>query len=296
MERIKDPWFSANRPFQNVEGKSDKYYLRDDPGRVVGCYSRMQYCNPDASSDRKCTELGARLPMTDSADALWQNDVQKSLFGWFIKGGDRQVYTPSSFLDGEALLASRGTEEAAFPDNQWELEFEHWFQYILASKQRAMVELAVGPTNPTIRRHYIHPNTTSKKLECRSQKFRSEAYTSFSVLGLFIILITSFFVILLSELLPWLTTRKQLKHSPFKSIEWTMNETLQLQRLAHEGIGAGTWRRACSDYPITKDDQTPATLDITNRAHPKFIPPPVIHPEKISISQEEMIFIEKRKE
>jgi hypothetical protein len=95
------------------------------------------------------------------------------------------------------------------------VEFEYWFQHVLSDKQRAIVELAVGPTNPAMRSLYVHPIATSKKLRCRSQKVKSKAYKSFSMFGLSIILITSFFAILLSEFLPWFTVRHQLKHSVY---------------------------------------------------------------------------------
>ena len=47
-----------------------------------------------------------------------------------------------------------------------------------------------------------------------------------------------------------------------------MNETLQLQRLAHEGVGAGIWLRAAEQRPVTLPGQTLATLDVSDIAHP----------------------------
>src|SRR5262245_6752669 len=41
-----------------------------------------------------------------------------------------------------------------------------------------------------------------------------------------------------------------------KRTEWNMSSTRQLQRLAHEAIGAGTWHGTTSEIPVTSPDQT----------------------------------------
>lgn len=63
---------------------------------------------------------------------------------------------------------------------------------------------------------------------------------------------------------------KELKHA-----EWSLNSTLQLQRLAHEAIGAGTWRRTTSDTPITEHNQPLGVIDFkkTSSKHPYLIKP-----------------------
>jgi len=59
--------------------------------------------------------------------------------------------------------------------------------------------------------------------------------------------------------------------------EWNINSTLQLQRLAHEAIGAGTWGRTFSETPVTLPDQTLGTLSFKKPPmhHPYFINPDV---------------------
>lgn len=53
-------------------------------------------------------------------------------------------------------------------------------------------------------------------------------------------------------------------------MEWIANETLQLQRLAHEELGAGGWSGAANAVPVTKAGETLATLDTTDAYHPRL--------------------------
>lgn len=55
-----------------------------------------------------------------------------------------------------------------------------------------------------------------------------------------------------------------------KRAEWDLSSTLQLQRLAHEGIGAGTWKRTESETLVTLPNQPLGVLD--------FEEPPTGHP------------------
>lgn len=106
------------------------------------------------------------------------------------------------------------------------------------------------------------------------QKVRSTAATSFSVLGLFITLSIGVFIILLSytiEPLVSLTRRKRQSKSTYRSLEWIMNETLQLQRMAHEELGAGTWTGTTDSCPVTLPEQKLAMLDVSDIDHPVLI-------------------------
>lgn len=56
--------------------------------------------------------------------------------------------------------------------------------------------------------------------------------------------------------------------------EWTMNETLQLQRLAHEELGIGSWKCCDRKVPITEWRDRLAVIDLEDSAHPKLKRPP----------------------
>jgi hypothetical protein len=57
--------------------------------------------------------------------------------------------------------------------------------------------------------------------------------------------------------------------------EWQANSTLQLQRLAHEGLGLGTWSRTDESVPVTELGDTLGVLDVSDRKHPRLVPPSV---------------------
>lgn len=59
----------------------------------------------------------------------------------------------------------------------------------------------------------------------------------------------------------------------YAHLEWTTNEVLQLQRLAHEELGLGTWTGCVDTVPTTKGGENIASLDITNIHHPVLAPP-----------------------
>lgn len=53
-------------------------------------------------------------------------------------------------------------------------------------------------------------------------------------------------------------------------MEWSVNETLQQQRLAQEGSGIGTWSRGTKSVPITRPGELLAVLDLTDLTHPRL--------------------------
>jgi hypothetical protein len=70
----------------------------------------------------------------------------------------------------------------------------------------------------------------------------------------------------LESFVEWIQKRKKV--SAYKRLEWTTNETLQLQRLAHEELRCGIWIRAAKDNPVTLFGERLALLDIADPKHP----------------------------
>lgn len=64
--------------------------------------------------------------------------------------------------------------------------------------------------------------------------------------------------------------QKRKNFGLYKRLEWTTNETLQLQRLAHEELGFGTWTRTAQDHPITACGERLAILDLSDPNHPQL--------------------------
>jgi hypothetical protein len=59
-----------------------------------------------------------------------------------------------------------------------------------------------------------------------------------------------------------------------KQYEWNATSTLQLQRLAHEGIGCGEWSRTANETPVTLLGQELGILHLTEKngkIHPRLV-------------------------
>lgn len=64
--------------------------------------------------------------------------------------------------------------------------------------------------------------------------------------------------------------QKRYQTLSYKRLEWVSNETLQLQRMAHEELGAGSWVQTSSSVPVTLKDEPLAALDVSNVNHPSL--------------------------
>lgn len=110
----------------------------------------------------------------------------------------------------------------------------------------------------------------------QKQKILSTAYTNFSVLGLVIILVVGGLIILISytleTIIVFIEKRRGItKHS---LLEWFTDETFQLQRLAHEELGVGTWEGCVGTraVPVTEKGQLLAVLQFQDPQHPTLKP------------------------
>ena len=70
----------------------------------------------------------------------------------------------------------------------------------------------------------------------------------------------------LEPILHWV--QRRWRWDNYALTEWSTNETLQLQSLAHEGFGAGTWTRKIGRVPTTLPKELLATIDLSDPTHP----------------------------
>ena len=280
LNQVDDPWYSAHTSLGKsriayVDG-SVPLYVSDDPVRTLGCVARYQFCNPNLSTNSTCTTLGGIRQAVQRAPQLYQDETQRTHLKWstfpiiFMAAGLHEVF---GYLGSFALQShstfSRGLQ-STLPENQWEVEVESWFKLTMADLQRSILEQATGPTEPAMRRFLVRPNTTEEQQVCANQKIRSNSFTSFNILGLTIIFALCGLITLVSFVLPVAVERVQRRRNPYSSLEWIANDTLQLQRLAHEAVGAGTWRGTLTDCPTTAQTEFLAELDVSRPKHPKL--------------------------
>ena len=105
-----------------------------------------------------------------------------------------------------------------------------------------------------------------------TQKIKSTRYSSFSVLGIAIILILGSVLVVidtgLETMIFWWGRRRN--RITYAHLEWKSNSMLQIQRLAHEGIGSGSWSRSLKVNPVTLRDEELAILDVSDIEHPRL--------------------------
>jgi hypothetical protein len=248
-------------------------YRSDAPASAVACTHQHQFCN--AASPATCTPLlGLYEAANTDPSLLFSKKSDMERFTWSvlpilrIGNSFKEIIR---ILQGGSLLAADSLcpiGQYALPENQWEVEMEHWFKFTLANLQRVMVDQATGPILPEAREFHTAPNATGARDVCRNQKIRSDSYTSFSILALFVIGGVGGLVVGVAATLPWVTRCIQGERRSVAGLEWIANETIQLQKLAHEAVGAGDWVGACDDYPRTRKGDRLAVLDVSGRKQP----------------------------
>ncbi|KAL0258270.1 hypothetical protein SLS55_007443 [Diplodia seriata] len=173
---------------------------------------------------------------------------------------------------------------APIPDYQWQLDVEKLNNISLAWLQQYFVDIATGPSDPRMDPFSILPRNENDKRTCRNQKILSSDYTNFSIFGLATTLVAGGLIIIVSYVLEplviWIQRRRNL--DVYARVEWSMNQTLQLQRMAHEELGLGEWECCDADVPRTRRRERLAVLDLDDMKHPKLKAPPPVFDELLA--------------
>ncbi|KAI0102799.1 hypothetical protein GGR51DRAFT_573829 [Nemania sp. FL0031] len=276
----------SNANTSDPASESDQVYLPLEPGSPLGCTQQYQFCRKDAQT---CGPLASFHDAVTGAAPLFNtthNNAIKCLanttaatnFAYLINIiGANSYATLSNIVTqlGPASLASQSTKiqslQGLLPSNQWQLDVIRWSDIFKASLQAGFLSTAYfNPANTSllgIRTNFEAPEFL--KL-CNSQKIRSTSYGSFSLFGLLFTFILGFLIISTSYLLEPISKLlyNRWGYKKYAHLEWTTNATLQLQRLAHEELGFGTWSKGTDEVPTTKNGELLACLDLTNPVHP----------------------------
>jgi hypothetical protein len=296
---IDDPWFSAHKSASGLHDHDSETvldaYLQDEPLSVMGCTQQVQYCNPNLPENERCEPLRGIIDprASERVHAIFPDESQFAAVKWADYMWTSNVYTIGAtlgFIGASALRARYSLSygySGPLPTNQWQLEAEHWIKAELASLQDVFVDTANGLPD-ALKDFSVEPsvNETVARAMCQNQKIVSTRYSSFNVLGLSLILILGALIIILDMALEpcvarW-ATRKYTKrlssmrdeesesktHPLYSVVEWNQTGTLQLQRLAHEEAGFGTWTQCDGDVPVTEPGQLIAGLDLRDAKHP----------------------------
>ncbi|KAI1741384.1 hypothetical protein F4680DRAFT_464788 [Xylaria scruposa] len=296
-----DQWYRVSPTSLNVGSSgsassqdSRPYFLPLEDASPLGCTQQWQFCR---QSTDNCGSLGSFSDAVANAALIFNttdedlanityNGTSAAQFHYFKTAiGEApglvtvlQQMGPTSLASQSSLTASR---QGPLPSNQWQLDVIHWFDIQMAGLQLSFLRTAYF--NPTgelssilqSRRNFA---TQAETTLCMNQKIKSTAHSSFSLFGLIFTYVIGFVVITTSFLLEpiaWLLYRKR-GYNQNATLEWTTNTTLQLQRLAHEGSGFGTWSKGTENIPVVKTGDTLGCLDYTNPNHPILSPAPAV--------------------
>jgi hypothetical protein len=248
---VNDPWFLAQQPVQNG------LYYYDEPAQVeyiaewhvnaVACAVQRQTC---VIKTGQCTNLG---PLRNATEAEASS----------IQLTQRQLAVASRIAkpDMPGLVTNMGSENllamdycyngicAPVPKNQWMIEFENYFSTTLAALQQNSLGYAVGPLNP-IYQPYWAPAIANDSWMCDNQIVIRTDYSSFSLLGIALIIGIGGLIIIADFAFGWVYERR-LSDAPAK--DWQILSLFQLQRLAWEGIqNETTWKHLEKEIPSMK--------------------------------------------
>ena len=282
---VDDPWYSAHsnpyRVLVNASGLGDTsgsdatstVFFRDRAVSVLACTEQYQICAPGSTPE--CTPLTGNYLLYESIGNLTLNGAQSATVGVLL-GSYQNTLDELLNLLGTSILLARNSKFASvqgfLPSNQWILEVESWNQILLANFQRLVLEYATGPSDPVILPMLVPPNGSYEQQLCHNQRARSRQAQNFSVLAIGVIIGLGLLITCVDLGLHRLTSYIQREKNPndYHRLVWKSDGLLQLQRMAYEEAGFGTWERCTNVTPVTAQSQTLAPLDVDDPEHPRL--------------------------
>ena len=269
---VNDPFYLATIPStMNINGTDYPYYVSDRYVNVLGCTDQHQFCNPATGN---CTELTASDPVFQEILTIGFNEVQTmTALHLGVSILFLNTYFSVNSRGANAFRASEtihGNQQIALPNDQWIVEVSNWFGVSLAKLQQKTVQYATGPSYDA---QIIEPDSKEELIMCKNQIIRSQGgTTSFSVLGLCIIFIFGGILIVTSLVIDGLVgfIRRKIDWKKYKSLQWTLDEKLQLQRLAYEEAGQGRWYACTGSVPVMNKDDRIGVPEHVDEMHPRL--------------------------
>ncbi|KAJ2988738.1 hypothetical protein NUW58_g3827 [Xylaria curta] len=297
LEPMDDGWYRTESTPTKIQARRGKgtgeveLYLPLQPASTLGCITHHQFCNTAIQGPGRCTALASLRDATFTAAPLFNSSYSnlnhrlaetesQARFLHFMDtlraAGD--INGILTIMGSAALLSQRtaiqGIQTRLEP-NQWQLDIAHIWNIWMAVAQRTFIDAVYRPIDPKLLAAQYNYTAPELVKLCNSQKIRSAAYGSFSVFWLLFILLVGLLLISISYLLDVASglIAKKKGYGQYTHLEWISNATLQLQRLAHEGLGMGTWSRCVDDVPATKPGELLGLLDISDLKHPVLYSP-----------------------
>ncbi|RCI08496.1 hypothetical protein L249_8868 [Ophiocordyceps polyrhachis-furcata BCC 54312] len=287
LNRSSDLWYRTLLPDDAVSVDGGASYHPDVAASPMACKVQVQLCNaqsqcgPLASWSDALGSASRQFRLSPVARDMFLDDAshrpngsynrQDTRWAWF----QRSMYISSAGLE-HMVNFQQGTALASYdrfdgrfmhpiPDHQWKIDMVRLWSYMLASMQMSPLSYASGQDVMGLRFLRDAPEAFKKEL-CENQvclsKVVSTAYSSFNLVGLLLIYILGLIIItssyMIEPMYEYCWRRKHYKE--YKFLEWSAEETLQLQRAAYQGIGSGTWEGLTHFVPTTDKDMPLADL------------------------------------
>jgi type II secretory pathway pseudopilin PulG len=236
---------------------------------VMGCIDQHQLCSD--SNGSSCTPL---LGSQEVSDWFSSHVEGLSLTQKAIVERLRSILSLSTLQQsvlGRGYNALQATSSAIYqlgtweqynnlPSDQWTIEVSSWFAVQMASLQRSMVQWVSGSSTAESHGSRVQPdsNDVVSAYLCHQQMIPLPSdYQSFHFLGIIIILVVGGVIILLAVTLPNLVVsiKRKRRATSYGWLAWTLDEKLQLHRLAQENSGwGGAWRSQLEAVPTTQEE------------------------------------------
>ncbi|KAF8249192.1 hypothetical protein K440DRAFT_660440 [Wilcoxina mikolae CBS 423.85] len=253
-EPIDDPLFSAHQqqaPFLMPGYAPLPIYKSDHPVTVMGCAEQSRLCNPrnhfctpfvathDPSASFYSPSLAPTKAELDVAMLLDFSLDTMSIYVQSIGQGATVLEISDHIYAGSALNISR---------EQWKKEASHLFELGLAAAQVEIVQMAKD-SYPQDRSMMVNMIPQEFRDTCRMIIFREAGFTSISVFGVCVILISTVVITtvsLLDEAVGAWVARKW----PHRALAWgRMDGVFWLLRMVNEKERIGSWTGG--EVPVT---------------------------------------------
>jgi hypothetical protein len=187
FEKTDDPWYRATVPddlFSFPGYPLHQLYRPEEAASPLGCTEQMQFCNATWG----CGPLAGALDALEGALSSFNTTVPcfgdrepgcppsnlSSRLNWFSNIlYIAQTTAYNLFLNGPQALASEASlfqgTMGPLPDNQWQIDVQHWFATFLAALQTGVVLAATGSSNSILQNISWTPADPYQKDMCNNQ-------------------------------------------------------------------------------------------------------------------------------
>lgn len=167
-QKSDDPWYAARVETDRIYYGARIYRADETAASVLACSNQNQVCNGE-----NCTPLSGRYNLPALASDIWSSQDQEELFMWFFDHVHVVDIGEAALSLGAGSLRARdglkGGLQAPLPDNQWQLDVQHWLAVALSLEQLWAVHAATGPTDQHLWK-WIDTNVTQfQRDRCNSQ-------------------------------------------------------------------------------------------------------------------------------